>query len=85
MAFKINELAETSQWVQTEERLWLTADRGKLVAEGDPEAAFLFATPSDRISVADAERYGLLKGKGSAKAAAGEDESAAKKRSAKKS
>ena len=61
MAFTVTLQEESSQWVQPEERLWLTADREKIVAEDDPLAAFLFATPSDRISVEDAERYGLIR------------------------
>lgn len=40
-------------------RLWLTADRERVVEEGDPEAAFLFATPGKEVSDEDAERYGL--------------------------
>lgn len=40
-------------------RLWLTADRARVVEEGDPEAAFLFVTPGKEISDSDAEKYGL--------------------------
>lgn len=40
-------------------RLWLTADRARVVEEGDPEAAFLFTSPGKEISDEDAERYGL--------------------------
>ena len=65
-AFKVNQLEEVQNWVQTEERLFLTADRERIVAEDDPEAAFLFASPSDRVSVEDAVRYGLIKGKAKA-------------------
>lgn len=59
--FKINELQEVSEWVESEDRIWLTADRDRLVADGDPEAASLFTTPGKRISRADAIRYGLVK------------------------
>lgn len=40
-------------------RLYLTADKSRVVEEGDPEAAFLFTTPGKTISDADVERYGL--------------------------
>lgn len=40
-------------------RLWLTADRDRVVEEGDADAAFLFATPGKTVSDEDAERYGL--------------------------
>jgi hypothetical protein len=69
-AFKVNQLEEVQNWVQSEERLFLTADRERVVAEDDPEAAFLFASPSDRISVEDAARYGLIKSKAKAEAPA---------------
>ncbi len=46
--------------MQAPRRLWLTADRGRLVEDGDPEAAFLFsAGPGDSVLAADAQRYGL--------------------------
>lgn len=59
--FKINELEQVSRWVEAEERLWLTADRERIVAEGDPEAAFLYASPGKRIDRLEAVRYGLVK------------------------
>ena len=40
-------------------RLYLTADKERLVEEGSADAAFLFATPGKEISDEDAERYGL--------------------------
>lgn len=45
--------------IVVDRRLWLTADRERLVEDGDPEAAFLFATPGKRIPRDQAERYGL--------------------------
>lgn len=42
------------------ERLYLTAD-DKVVREGDPKAAFLYATPGKEVPMADAVRYGLVK------------------------
>lgn len=50
-------------------RLWLTADRDRVVEEGDPDAAFLFVTPGKTVPDAEAARLGLTKGsKASAKA-----------------
>src|SRR3990167_620944 len=43
-----------------EQKLWLTAGRDELVADGDRRAAFLFCVPGDEISREEAERYGLL-------------------------
>lgn len=45
--------------VKVTERLYLTADKERVVAEGDPDAAFLFAAPGSEISAEDAEKYGL--------------------------
>ena len=45
--------------MRADRKLYLTADRDRVVEEGDPEAAFLFATPGKEISHADAEKYGL--------------------------
>ena len=46
--------------VEINRRLFLTADRSRVVEAGDPEAAFLYATPGKRIPTDEAERYGLL-------------------------
>lgn len=40
-------------------KLWLTADKERVVEDGDPAASFLFATPGDEISDEDAKRYGV--------------------------
>lgn len=45
--------------MKADRKLYLTADRARLVEEGDPAAAFLFATPGKEISSSDAEKYGL--------------------------
>jgi len=60
MAFKAIQQSSTEDWVEVEERLWVSDD-DKLVSEGDPKAASLFAIPGQRISVEDAEKYGLVK------------------------
>lgn len=46
--------------VRIKERLYLTADRAKVVGENDRSGAFLFAKPGDEISDDVAEKYGLL-------------------------
>ena len=59
MTLTIN-VDSASRWVIAEEKLWLTADRSRLVPDGDEEAAFLFSLPGRRIAAADATRYGLV-------------------------
>ncbi|MCU0946807.1 MAG: hypothetical protein MUF47_00935 [Porphyrobacter sp.] len=44
------------------QRLYLTADKVKLVADGDPKAAFLYAVPGDEILPEMAEKFGLVDG-----------------------
>lgn len=44
-------------------RLCLTADRDELVAEGDPRAAFLYASVGDEIPQSAVEKFGLVDGK----------------------
>lgn len=61
MAFEVTEKNETTATVTVGERLWLTADRERLVADGDPDAAYLFATPGQAVSRDEAERYRLVK------------------------
>ena len=62
MPFKINvEVNPANRKVTAQERLFLTADRTRLVAATDKDAAFLFCTPGSEILEADAIRYGLLK------------------------
>lgn len=60
MGLKITLVDESTPWVVAKERLWLTADRDRLVADGDEEAAFLYAGVGKRFPRAEAERYGLL-------------------------
>lgn len=43
------------------ERLFLTADRTRLVSQDQKDAAFLFCTPGVEILESDAVRFGLLK------------------------
>jgi hypothetical protein len=46
--------------VEVLERLWLTVDGERIVAEGDPAAAALYAAVGQQISREEAERYGLV-------------------------
>jgi hypothetical protein len=73
MAFKVEKVSETSSSVVLGETLWLTADRDRVVPEGDPEAAFLLGTAGKRVAVEEAERLGLIKA-GKAKKAEDEPE-----------
>ena len=45
--------------IVADRRLWLTADKARVVEDGDPAAAFLLASPGTEIPVAEAERLGL--------------------------
>ena len=45
-------------------KLFINADRTKVVAETDPEAAFLLAMPGDAIQMDEAIRLGLVKEEG---------------------
>lgn len=40
-------------------RLWLTVDKSRVVEEGDPDAAFLFASPGTEVTAADVQKYDL--------------------------
>ena len=44
------------------ERLYLTADASRLVAEGDPKAATLYCSPGDIIPQSAADRFKLVDG-----------------------
>lgn len=53
-----------------DKRYYLTADRSRVVEEGDPEAAVLLAAEGTLVAEEDAKRYGLdLSEKGAARAA----------------
>lgn len=44
-------------------RLYLSHDRTRLVEEGDPDAATLYAAPGDEISAEDMQRFGVTEAK----------------------
>lgn len=54
------------------QRLYLTAEKDKLVGEGDTRAATLYAAEGDEIPAAMAEKFGLVDGKLPAKKAKAE-------------
>jgi len=51
-----------SQNVICSQKLFLTADKEAVVAEGDDRAAFLYATPGDEIPAEMAQKFGLVDG-----------------------
>ena len=57
----------TASFVISDRRLWLNEKRDKVVEEGDPEAAELYATEGTRIPRDAAEKFGLVKKKKAAK------------------
>lgn len=59
MAFDVTDTGSGS--VVVNERLYLTSDRKTVVAEGDPGAAFLLATPGKTLSREQAVALGLVK------------------------
>lgn len=44
--------------VTVDRRLWLNADRSTVVEDGDPAAAFLWATPGDEVDDEHATQVG---------------------------
>jgi predicted flap endonuclease-1-like 5' DNA nuclease len=46
-----------------QERLYLTADKSRLVRDGDKAAAFLYAAPGDEIPDSAVQRFGLVGGR----------------------
>jgi enoyl-CoA hydratase/carnithine racemase len=51
-----------SQNVIAAQRLWLTADKEAVVADGDERAASLYAAEGDEIPAEMAEKFGLVDG-----------------------
>lgn len=60
--------------MQAAMRLFITADRKRLVAEGHPDGAFLYAAPGDEIPESAAEMFSLVEGRIDADAKAEEIE-----------
>jgi hypothetical protein len=61
----------------SEERLFLTADRSRVVGADSPEAAFLLVGKGGTIARSEAERYGLLEDAAAEEPEAGTAEEAA--------
>lgn len=59
--FKINHTQEVQEFVELQEPLWWNADRTKLLAKGDPEAAFAYGGVSTRVPLEQAKADGLVK------------------------
>lgn len=49
--------------MEAKERLYITADKKRLVAEGDPAGAFLYAAPGDTVPESAAAMFGLVEGR----------------------
>jgi hypothetical protein len=58
---------EEPMWISPR-RLFLTADKERVVEDGDIEARYLLVGKGGEVPMADAERYGLLKPKPEEKA-----------------
>lgn len=67
-------------WI-SDRRLFLTADKGRVVEDGDVEARFLLVGQGGELPMAQAERYGLLKPKAEEKATEAPTEDKAVKQS----
>lgn len=59
MALSINRSQQRVTGIVSDRRLYLTVDKAEVVEDGDPRAAFLFATPGVEIAAGDVERLGL--------------------------
>jgi hypothetical protein len=60
MAFKVILDDGRQDVVTVSQRLWLTADRDRVVADGDPEAAFLLVVAGGELDRSEAEWLGLV-------------------------
>src|SRR5215210_4354171 len=52
--------AASAQYIASR-RLWLTADKSRIVEDGDPAAAFLLCGAGAAVSAEDVARYGLAR------------------------
>jgi hypothetical protein len=53
-------LGPTEEQYRPDRRLWLTADGKRVVEDGDPDAAILYATPATLVPMGEAQKYGLV-------------------------
>lgn len=59
MAFAIHKEQQTMASITADRRLYVTADKSKVVEEGDPTAAYLLAGEGTEIPIEEAERLKL--------------------------
>jgi hypothetical protein len=59
MALEIRKAEAAPVGVIADRRLYLNADKSRIVEDGDPTAAFLLATPGTTIPAADVAALGL--------------------------
>lgn len=60
LTLKEKELAmRSTQYWRSDKRLYINADRSRIVEESDPDAAYLYATPGKLVPMDEAIRYGL--------------------------
>lgn len=52
-------LGPTEEQWRSDRHLWLTADGKRVVEDGDPDAAILYATEGTLVPLSDAQRYKL--------------------------
>jgi hypothetical protein len=76
----LRDAKEKPMWI-SDRRLFLTADKGRVVEDGDVEARFLLVGQGGELPMAQAERYGLLKPKAEEKATEAPTEDKAVKQS----
>lgn len=78
MGIVTNDPGSEGERITVDRRVWLNAARDAIVEDGDPAAAFLYATEGKRVPREEAERLGLLVGKGAKRSAPAEDKQASK-------
>jgi len=54
---------------KADRRLWFTADKARVIEEGDADAAFLYLTPGKEVSEEEARAFGLVSDEPKGKAA----------------
>jgi hypothetical protein len=60
MGFAIHRLGGDEKVYRATQYWWLTADKSRVVPDGDPQAAHLLIAPNQTMPWDEAERYGLI-------------------------
>lgn len=60
MGLSIQKFDPKTPMIIPQQKLWLTADKSRLVPDGHPDAAFLFCMPGRPILRSEAAKWGLL-------------------------